>query len=206
VAGLVQQPHLEDWGISGYSGSRRGLNPDAALDDAFFARSYTVWRNPQDRSDPVNLAPLAPQLQESLAREVPADLPGWLLRSRERMRYPALWEAVHTHWFGPSSDAEQEVDALLQAHVEHILRNRYRDELGLGSALSDAEPAKLIPRSAVHPTEVIVDDVPVPGVVVDSDPFVYGVGAVLPDARRITAVIPRDMLDLLEVRFRSNAD
>ena len=98
VAGFVGQPHLEDWGALGLSEQRLGAGNDAQLEQATVSRSYTLWRNPQDPHDPLNLSELGETTRRSLD-EVPArPRPAWLLQRIERMRYPMLWEAVQTHW------------------------------------------------------------------------------------------------------------
>lgn len=209
VAGFVPQRHLEDWGVSGVMSSSSGGGAHEVLQAASFPRSYTVWRNPDDRADPVNLADLSAELRLTLNRAVPTDLPAWIVRARERMRYPTLWEAVQTHWFAVDAEQgpgeERTIEELLRAHAESILLNRYRDELGFGDMQDPPNPVDLVPRNATQASEVTLDGVRRPGVQLDTDPFVFGLGTALDDGRIVTAVIPRDLLDLVTVEFDSDA-
>lgn len=58
--------------------------------------SATLWRNPVNKSDPVNLADLDEATRRALDEVPPWPRPAWLVESVERMRYPMLWEAVQT--------------------------------------------------------------------------------------------------------------
>lgn len=66
VMGLVAQPSLEDTDAvsPSYSGGDGGYSEMTA------SITYTLWRNPDDRSDPVNLAVLDEQTRRSI-EEVP---------------------------------------------------------------------------------------------------------------------------------------
>src|SRR4051812_10819698 len=87
-----------------------GFTPQPSLDDVHLENtetgggsmtvgiSYTLWRNPADRSDPINLADLDAEALRSLEQPSPHPRPAWLLELVERMRYPLLWEAVRTTW------------------------------------------------------------------------------------------------------------
>lgn len=54
VMGLTPQPSLEDTNSVGVS---YGLD-DRGYNEMTASITYTLWRNPDDRSDPVNLADL----------------------------------------------------------------------------------------------------------------------------------------------------
>ncbi|PZE60354.1 hypothetical protein DEJ33_04985 [Curtobacterium sp. MCPF17_047] len=57
-------------------------------------------------------------------------------------------------------------------------------------------------QSAVQSADVIVDGaVADGGMMIDTDAFVVGVGAPLPDGRIVTAVLSRDLLDLITMEF-----
>ncbi|GAB3598502.1 hypothetical protein GCM10027408_14710 [Microbacterium tumbae] len=88
---LAPQPSVElvNFGVS-TSGS--GINAMSV------SMSATLWRNPVDKSDPVNLADLDPDTRRSIGEVLPWPRPAWLVESIERMRYPTLWEAVQTTW------------------------------------------------------------------------------------------------------------
>ena len=59
-------------------------------------------------------------------------------------------------------------------------------------------------RGVEHKHPVIVDDVERPGFLVDTDPFVIGIGATLDDGRVLTVAIPRAELPLLQIEFVSS--
>ena len=92
--------------------------------------TYTLWRNPIDRPDPINLADLDEQARRALEAVPPWPRPAWLVEQVERMRYPQLWEAVRTTWNRDASERSS-VRSVLVDHVNYILMNQYRQELGL---------------------------------------------------------------------------
>jgi hypothetical protein len=195
VAGLVAQPHLEDFGALGVQTSE----PDGRLRSATVSRQYTLWRNPDDRDDPVNLAVMDDERRRSLDEVPPWPRPDWLVAVVERMRYPLLWEAVQTHW-SVDDDRPSPTQALVR-HVQHVLVNQYRE----GHAVADDDhwPVLVDDRSVQSGHPVPVDGVERPGLLLDTDPFVLGIAAELDDGRVLTAVLPRDDLHLLTVAFDS---
>ena len=205
AAGLAPQRHLEDWGISGVN---IDASEDSGIDDpvirsATLSRSYTVWRNPDSRDDPVNFADMEGNLGETLSRRVPGDLPKWMGRLLERMRYPVLWEAVHTHWFATLE--ERDASELLAAHMDFVLHNRFRVEHGLGDPTAERW-VSLVKRQTARASEIIVDGaVTNGGIIIDTDPFVIGVAAPLDDNCVLTAVLTRAYLDLVTIEFVSDA-
>jgi len=200
AAALVPQRHLEDWGISGLQASQDGGPGEMTTRSVTLSRMYTVWRNPDDHADPVNLRPLDDDLRRMQEETIPDDLPAWIVWMRDRGRYPSLWEAVHTHWSAPE-ETTADLPALLTAHVDHVLHNSFRREYGLGDPTE--EPwTRLVQRSAVQSADVIVDGAVVEGgMMIDTDAFVFGVDAPLPDGRILTAVLSRDLLDLVTLEF-----
>ncbi|BAS12097.1 hypothetical protein AHiyo8_04000 [Arthrobacter sp. Hiyo8] len=62
IMGLVSQPSLEDPDMVGfhYGQDSRGYNEMSA------SITYTLWRNPADRADPINLAELDEQTRRSI--------------------------------------------------------------------------------------------------------------------------------------------
>ena len=200
VAGLVAQRHLEDSGSLGVQTSESG----GVLVSATVSRQYTLWRNPNDRSDPVNLAVLDDERRRSLEEVPPWPRPAWLIAGVERLRYPMLWEAVQTHWSVPGA-TRPTAAATLVDHVQSVLMNQYRDEHGLPDPTEDPWPALVDERSVQPEHPVLVDGVERPGLLLDTDPFVLGLATELDDGRVITAVLPRDELPLLTVAFDSAA-
>ncbi|WP_292829246.1 hypothetical protein [Microbacterium sp.] len=161
--------------------------------------SATLWRNPDDKSDPVNLADLDDQTRRSLEEVPPWPRPTWLLEYVERMRYPTLWDAVRTWWHRDESEYTT-LPYLLVHHANHILVNRFRDQLGLGLHVWDS-PALTSERVVRHGVDVIVDDLPVIGAEIDTDPFVYAIGANLPSGGTLTAVISREHVEYVDLKF-----
>lgn len=199
VAGLVPQPNLEDLGELGVAESRRwqGDGPEVLV-EASVSRTYLLRRNPDDRDDPANLARLDPRTEAQLDRPLERAIPAWLHEARRLLRFPRLWEAVQTHWTAPGEERGTVTDRLL-AHAEYVLTNQYREELGLGTGPGSWAPP--IPPAALQPAPVVVDGTPRPGLLLDTDPFVQGLGVELADGRMVTVVVARDALPLLRLEL-----
>ncbi|WP_104166370.1 hypothetical protein [Cryobacterium sp. N22] len=196
VVGFLRQPSLSELGVGTVSSSTNGgpVTPES------LAISYTLWRNPEDRDDPANLADLTSQERESLEVEPARPLPDWMLEARRLMRYPSVWEAAMTtrvhnpEWQTPES--------VLVLHTNHILTNTFRDQRVVGDF-----PGQLDSPVAEHHIErvsISIDGVEVPGLRIDTDPHVYAVGADLGD-RILTAVVARDHLAYVVVAFETRA-
>jgi hypothetical protein len=198
VAGLVAQRHLEDSGSLGVQTSES----DGVLVRATVSRQYTLWRNPDDRDDPVNLAALDDEQRRSLEEVPPWPRPDWLVATVERLRYPMLWEAVQTHWTAPDLTRPTPGETLVE-HVQYVLVNRYRDEHALPDLTDHPWPTLVDERSVQSGHPVLVDGVERSGLLLDTDPFVLGLAVELDDGRVVTAVLPRDDLPLLTVAFVS---
>ena len=196
VMGLVPQPSLED---PDWVGLASGLD-DRGYSDMTASLSYVLWRNPDDRSDPVNLADLDEQTRMAIEHVPPWPRPAWLLEHVVRMRHTQLWEAVRTTWNRDSCDLSS-VGSVLVEHVNHILMNQYRQERGLGGNPWDRQAAEVAVRSVKSRAKVLVDGVDVPAAEIDTDPFVYGIGAELEGGAVVTAVLPRAELGRIRVEF-----
>lgn len=161
--------------------------------------SATLWRNPDDKSDPINLADLDEQTRRSI-EEVPSwPRPAWLIEFVERMRYPRLWEAVQTTWHRDQSEYTT-LGYLLVHHANHILMNHFREQLGLGLHDWDS-PALASERLVRDGVDVVVDGLTVTGAEIDTDPFVYAIGANLPTGGTLTTVISREYLPYVDLKF-----
>ncbi|MDQ0757052.1 hypothetical protein [Arthrobacter sp. B3I4] len=196
VVGLAPQPSLEDADMVGiqYGQDSRGYSEMSA------SITYTLWRNPTDRSDPGNLAELDEQTRRSIERVPPWPRPEWLIGYVERMRYPQLWEAVKTTWHRDPSERSSPARVLAE-HVNYFLINRYRQKPQGSSEVRDFEDLGVGKRPIIRDIAVRVDGVEVPGLEMDTDPFVYAVGAALQHGAVVTAVIPRDELEFIRVEF-----
>lgn len=198
VMGLIAQPAIEDFGALALSEGRdaRGVS------DRSVSVSYTLWRNPDDHADPANLAELDARTRAALDDEPPWPRPAWLVQAVERMRYPQLWEAVRTSW----RRDESELSALshqLRAHANHILANRFRAEL-------DLDPGPLTDRSwqvsesAVNAARtLIVDGRDLSASEIDTDPFIYAIGARLGPQIVVTAVLSREDLSHIDLALET---
>ncbi|MEV4686083.1 hypothetical protein [Microbacterium sp. LWH3-1.2] len=161
--------------------------------------SATLWRNPVDKSDPVNLAVLDDSTRRSIDETPPWPRPAWLIEHVERMRYPMLWEAVQTSWQRKDSE-HTTLAARLVHHANHILMNQFREELGLGLHDGDS-PALTSVRVVRGGVDVLIDGALFSGAEIDTDPFVYAVGARLPSGGTLTAVVPREHLRYVTLEF-----
>lgn len=196
VMGLVPQPSLEDTDSIGleYGRDNRGYSYMSV------SVTYTLWRNPHDRSDPINLADLNEEMRRATEFVPPWPRPAWLVEQVARMRYPQLWDAVRTTWYRDPSE-HSSVRTLLVDHVNHLLMNQYRQEPGLTNSAWDPSVPTVSERMVNGQVSVLVKGVPVPGAEVDTDPFVYGVGAELPGGGVMTAVLPRAELEHIQIQF-----
>ncbi|GAB6858405.1 hypothetical protein [Microbacterium xylanilyticum] len=194
VYGLAPQPTIEDLDSLGYMGGAWQIT---------VAVNYTLWRNPEDLDDPVNLAELDEATRAELDRKPPWPRPRWIVEAAERMRYPMLWEAVRTTWAGEPSEYTTLPQQLVQ-HVNHILMNRFRTELGMPTGPpsgppSTDEPWRVRP-SAVNPhARIEVDGEFVDAAEIDTDPLVYAIGVQLSPEVVATVVIPRADLPFVRI-------
>ncbi len=106
AVGLVAQPSITDTGGFGFQETGGTGGPIAVA----VSRSYTLWRNPDDHADPVNLAELDEQTRTSLDTEPPWPRPAGLMEAAQLYRYPRV--AVRTSW---SRDASEH-NTLAQQH------------------------------------------------------------------------------------------
>lgn len=196
VMGLVPQPSLEDTDTVGltYAQDARGYS------EMTVSVSYTIWRNPNDRSDPINLSELDEQMRRAIEDVPPWPRPAWLVEQVERMRYPQLWEAVRTTWHRDSSE-HASVSSVLVDHVNYILMNQYRQELGLSDKPWEQSRPALTDQVVNDQASVLIDGVDMPGAEINEAPFVYGIGAELPGGGVVTAVLPRAELNHIQVQL-----
>lgn len=200
VRGFVPQPALEDDDALGLMVQSDRRSPSAMS----VSVGYILWRNPSDRSDPVNLADLDDQTRRSIETVPPWPRPAWLIERVEMMRYPRLWEAVRTTWHAEGSEHTTPA-AVLVDHTRHVLMNQFREQAGIephgwdSAALPSA-------RSVRDGITLRVDGADLPGMEIDTDPFVYAIGAALPDGGVLTAVVSREHLPLVDVAFTVRQD
>lgn len=200
VIEFVPQPSLEFASFSVSSASNGRTVYEMAV-----GVSATLWRNPTDTSDPANLAELDVATRRAIYDVPPWPRPAWLIEHVDRLRYPMLWEAVQTTWHHEESERST-LDALLVHHAKYILMNQFREELGLGVDMHDwSAPGLPSTRVVRHGVDVVIDGLPVRGAEIDTDPFVYAVGARTPHGGVMTAVIPREHLPYVRLQFGERA-
>jgi hypothetical protein len=194
---LRPQPALTRVPITGFTeiGGATGREEISA------AFSYTLWRYPDDHADPRNEIELDEATRRSLEDEPPWGRPAWLIEQVQAFRYPMLWEAVRTTWRASRAREGSTLSDQLVAHTNHILRNRFREELGLSRDPRDDDDAWTATITAVSDTSLDVDGEHRPGLQIDTDPFVYGVGFRIDEHVVCTAVVPRDALPLVDLSF-----
>lgn len=101
------------------------------------------------------------------------------------------WE-VQTTW-NREEFAYTTLEYLLIHHANYILMNQLRDEPQLDP--HDRDSPALTPEHTVrYGVSVVIDGQTVTGAEIDTDPFVYSIGAKLADGGTLTAVIPREYL------------
>lgn len=192
IATFADQPALEEFGV-GTVGHGSTL-VEVAL-------SFTLWRHPDDHDHPANLAELSPELRRALEEPPAWPLPPWLHDARRRMRYPTLWEAVRTTRVDRHDRAEHETPAaVLVHHVNHILRNSFRDERVRGEHFGELLGAAT-ERAVEHGIPVAYGHAAVDGLRLDTDAHVLGLGVDLGD-RIVTAVVAREHLPDVRLDLR----
>lgn len=195
IIGLVPQRHLEDWG----NFDVQSVGHDGVLDEMTATLSYALWRNPDNRADPRNLAGLDEGTQAALDQAPSWPRPPWILDGVMRMRYAALSEAVRTVWRRDRS--RQDIRPALADHVNHVLVNHF-DGSFPSSPFKGPESHPLVDeRSVESGFTVVIDGVKTGGVQIDTDPDVIGFGADLGADGLLTAVIPRDELRFIQLEF-----
>ncbi|WP_156366435.1 hypothetical protein [Microbacterium sp. No. 7] len=195
VMGLAPQRTIEDDGAIGFT---EGSGGDGGVWHVAVSVGYALWRNPDDRDDPVNLADLDERTRASLEEEPPWPRPAWLVEAAQRMRYRRLWETVRTSWHR-DRDERTTLERQLVDHVNYVLMNSFREELGLQPGPLTDRAWMVSETSVRRGVTLVVDGDAHDACEIDTDPFVYAIGARLSDELVVTVVVPRD--DLHHVRI-----
>ena len=196
VIGFLPQPSLSELGVATVGSSTNG--GQVSLES--LSISYTLWRNPQDHDDPVNLAELTVLERESLEEEPVRPLPAWMLEYRRLAHYPSLWEAVMTTRV--LDPARESPESVLIAHTNYVLTNSFRDQRVVGGVPGELDSS--VAERHLERAGLSIDGIEVPGWRIDTDPHVYAVGADLGD-RILTAVVARDHLAHVVIAFETRA-
>ncbi|ALE06520.1 hypothetical protein AL755_15410 [Arthrobacter sp. ERGS1:01] len=114
------------------------------------------------------------------------------------MRYPLLWDTVRTTHLD-QAEPSRTVEAALVGHVNYILMNTFR-----AGRMRGAFPGELTdPATEAHleaGVDLTIDGAAVPGIRLNSDPDVLGLGADLGNGF-LTVAVPREWLSLLRLEF-----
>jgi hypothetical protein len=191
---LKPQPALTRAPIVGHMES----NGSASQEELSVLFTYTLWKYPDDHSDPRNEIELDERTRRSIEEEPPWGRPVWLIEQSQIFRYPMLWEAVRT---ARHASPDRELHSLPQQlvdHTNHVLRNSFREELGLPAGPSTRSDWNAT-VTAVTEASVNVDGRDRPAVQIDIDPFVYAVGFRVDEHVVCTSVLPRESLPFLDL-------
>ncbi|BDZ52183.1 hypothetical protein GCM10025867_44240 [Frondihabitans sucicola] len=194
---LAAQSALTELGVGTMSGSSNG---EAAVLEVV-SISFTLWRNPADPEDPANLAELSEEQQRAVDLVPTTPLPAWMVERLRLMRYPMLWEAVQTT--RESGEGRETVEAVLVGHVNHIVTNSFRDERVRGDFPGELDSP--VTEKHIERVPVVVDGMEVPGVRIDTDPDVFGLGVAL-EGRIATAVVAREFLPRVTLAFETRLE
>lgn len=194
VMGLIAQPSLEDTDSVSISDGQDG----AGYTSFAVGITYTLWRNPADRSDPINLARLTDEMRTAIELVPPWPRPPWLVEQVQLLRFPQLWDAVWTTWDHDLSEHTTLTRHLVD-HANDVLTNRYRDESVSRPRLS---PEFRVTEGSVKPAAaVLVDGGATPAAEIDTNAIVYAIGAQTAPRTVVTAVLPRSELQYIRVAF-----
>ncbi len=196
---LRPQPSITRTPITGFTESSGWAGHEELSVDF----SYTLWRYPEDHSDPRNEIELDERTRPSIEEVPPWGRPAWLVEQSRLFRYPMLWAAVRSACQASPDSERHSLAQLLVDHANHILQNTFREELGLPvlpTGLSDDSGWRAT-RKAVKEASLRVDGRDRAALHIDTDPFVYAVGFRVDDHVVCTTVVPRDSLPFVDLEI-----
>lgn len=191
---LRPQPAVTRAPITGFTES----TGSAGQEELSVQFTYTLWRNPEDHSDPRNEIELDERTRRSIDEEPPWGRPAWLIAQAKIHRYPMLWEATRTAWHAVPDAERHSLSQQLVDHTNHVLRNSFREQLGIPAGPTRITDWKVKP-TAIAEASIDVDGEHRPALHIDTDPFVYAIGFRVDDHTISTNVFPRDSLPLLDL-------
>ncbi|MCM6762694.1 hypothetical protein NB037_09730 [Rathayibacter sp. ZW T2_19] len=160
--------------------------------------SYTYFRHPISRNNPVNFVELTPEQNLAIERAEASTLPQWMIEQITRIRYPTLWDAVRTSRVVPG-DAKNALELRLAAHVNEFLNTRDPHHVPV-RAPRVAAAGRLSSADLLETTCVIVDRQPYHGRVLDAGPHLAAFGARV-DRRYLTVVYDTRIAPRLHPEF-----
>jgi len=198
LLGLTPQPTLEE---IDHPAIAEGTDAEGRFQLAV-SWSYTLWRNPEDRADPVNLVHLSEYEQVAIDDAPPWPRPPWLIEYVEMMRYPRVGEAVRTSWNRDCSEHTTLTHQLVD-HTNYILMNQFREELGLAPGPTGDGSWQVRHSSVNSSARVELDGNSVPAFEIDTNPFVYAIGAQIRQDVVVTVVIAREHLPYISLSLQT---
>lgn len=165
--------------------------------------SYLVLRSRGDASDLPGAGQRDAEGRRAAEDVPPWPRPTWLIEIAEEMLYRQLWEAVRTSWHR-EEDEHATLEAVLLAHVNHVLRTRFREERSFVGHFGGVYEAPDVTASAIQRDATVeVDGQDLEGLRLDTDPHVFAVAAALPSGGALSAVIPREDLPAVRLSFQT---
>ncbi|WP_243224443.1 hypothetical protein [Microbacterium proteolyticum] len=113
-------------------------------------------------------------------------------------------EATRTAWHASPDAEHSSLSRQLVDHTNHVLRNCFREQLGIPAGPTRTTDWKVKP-SAVAEASLEVNGNHRPATHIDTDPFVYAVGFRVDEHTVSTNVFPRDSLPLLDLSLTTLA-
>lgn len=190
VLAFAPQPWLEEFAAAQTSSHGRFVE---------ISLSYSFFRNPRDRSDPVNHVALDPTQKLAIERAENDHLPPWMIDQITRMRYPVLWEAVRTSVPIPA-ERSRPIEARIGAHMNDVLRNTFPGRVRSRRGGMPVVAATLREEDVSRGVPLLIDGEQTRGFRVDTDPDVIALGARV-DGRYMTVVIDRKIAPHIKMEF-----
>ncbi|QHC69033.1 MULTISPECIES: hypothetical protein [unclassified Rathayibacter] len=190
VLAFAPQPRLEEFAAAQTMALGRFVE---------ISLSYSFYKNPRNRADPVNHVPLTPEQKRAIERAENDHLPPWMVDQVTRMRYPVLWEAVRTSVPIPA-ERSRPLESRLAAHMGDVLRNTFPGRVRSRRGGMPVVAAALRDEDVVRGVPVIVDGEALRGYRVDTDPDVVAIGARV-DGRYMTVVLDRKIVPEIRMEF-----
>jgi hypothetical protein len=190
---LRPQPSLTRAPLASFTES----NGSAGQKELSVSFTYTLWKYPDDRSDPRNEIELDERTRRAIEEEPPWGRPTWLIEQAQIFRYPMLSDAIRTAWHASPERERASLPQQLVDHTNHVLRNSFREELGLPAGPSTRNDWK-VTTTAVVEASANVDGCDRPAVQIDTDPFVYAIGFRAAEQVVCTSVLSRESLPFLD--------
>ncbi|UYO96501.1 hypothetical protein OED01_12935 [Microbacterium sp. M28] len=191
---LTPQPSLTRAPVVGFT----EIGGAVELEELSVLFTYTLWKHPDDHSDTRNEIELDEQTRRDIEEEPAWGRPAWLIEQVQLFRYPMLWDAVRTARHASPDRVRHSLEQQLVDHTNHVLRNSFREELGLPAGPSTRTDWEATVTS-VRDGSINVDGRHRSAVQIDTDPFVYAAGFRIDEHIVCTSVLPRESLPFIDL-------